>query len=40
MIQWLACSMTGKKMIYCPFGSTGYLKNDALFNKMQEMKVG
>ena len=40
LIQWLACSMAGKKMIYCPFGSGGYLQNKALLNRYSKMMVG
>jgi poly(ADP-ribose) glycohydrolase len=28
VIQWLACSMTERKMIYCPYGSKEMLENN------------
>lgn len=34
IIQWLACSLVGKTMIYCPFGFSQVIYNKELFSKL------
>jgi poly(ADP-ribose) glycohydrolase len=40
LIQWLACSLIGKKMTYCPFGSKEIIEDKKLLEKMSKRKVG
>ena len=39
MIQWIASSLAGKKMVYVPFGYREKVKNDELFNALKNEKV-
>ena len=40
MIQWIACSLAKKHMIYCPFGQSKNLEEKNVIEKMQKMTIG
>jgi poly(ADP-ribose) glycohydrolase len=41
LIQWLACSMADKKMVYCPFDSKETIESSLkILSKLQKKTVG
>lgn len=40
LVQWVACSLVGLDMIYCPFGSSTVIRNELLFERLGGLKVG
>lgn len=41
LIQWLACSMAKKTMVYCPFGQKNRLKADKdILDELGSRKIG
>lgn len=40
LIQWLACSLAKKKMIYCPFGNRNIIYSQAIIDKFEGLKIG
>ena len=40
LAQWFACSLTKKKMIYCPFGQAKIIHDKSLIEKMKKHTVG
>lgn len=40
LIQWIACSLAKKEMIYCPYGSKNIIYNERIFTAIQKMKIG
>lgn len=40
LIQWLACSLAKKEMIYCPFGHSSTISHYELFDKMKKQTIG
>lgn len=39
MIQWISCSILGKKMIYCPFGKKDELDSKIFINEITKLNV-
>jgi poly(ADP-ribose) glycohydrolase len=39
LIQWMACALAGKELVYCPFGSKNKIKYDRLFDCVKNRSV-
>jgi poly(ADP-ribose) glycohydrolase len=40
MIQWIACTLARRELVYCPFGSSQQLADSYLFKSLKEMRLG
>ena len=39
LIQWVACSLTDKEMVYCPFGKSKEIIDERLFERLSKLPV-
>jgi|JI10StandDraft_1071094.scaffolds.fasta_scaffold2252840_1 poly(ADP-ribose) glycohydrolase len=40
LVQWLACSLAKKEMIYCPFGESKVLYDESIITKVKKQTIG
>lgn len=39
LIQWLACSLAKKKMLYCPYGNKKVIEDQKIIDKFKKMTI-